>query len=243
MARLTVEHLVVRFGGCQALDDASIVAEAGHVTGLIGPNGAGKTTLFNVISGLVTPKSGRVVVDGRDITHLSPTKRGRAGVARTFQRLELFGMLSVRENLLVAAETQQRWARAGDDVAARVEGLLERLGLADVAGELATSLPTGLCRRVEVGRALAAKPRVLLLDEPAAGQDDAETRSFATLLRQVAADDVAVVLVEHDVRLVMGSCDVVNVLDGGRVLACGTPDEVQHDDAVLSAYLGAGRPA
>ena len=240
MARLVAENVTVRFGGRTALDGASLTAEPGEVTGLIGPNGAGKTTMFNVISGLVPAASGRVAVDGRDITRLSPYRRGRVGLGRTFQRLELFGMLTVRENLLVAADTQHRWARERDDTGERVDRILDRLGLSHVAGRLVTGLPTGVGRRVEVGRALAAKPRVLLLDEPAAGQDDAETRDFAALLRQVAGDGVAVVLVEHDVRLVMEACHRVHVLDFGRVLAVGTPSEVQRDEAVLTAYLGVG---
>jgi branched-chain amino acid transport system ATP-binding protein len=232
-AALQVEDVTVRFGGHLALDRVSLQAEAGAVTGLIGPNGAGKTTLFNVVTGLVTPQSGRVLVDGRDVTRLAPYRRARRGLARTFQRLELFGLLTVQENVELAASVRGA-RRPGRDA----DAALEVAGLADVAASRADELPTGTARRVELARALATGPRVLLLDEPASGQNEAETAAFRQVLRTVAAEGVAVVLVEHDVHLVMGVCHTVHVLDFGRVLAVGTPRQIQGNRAVLDAYLG-----
>jgi len=238
MPLLDVTDITVRFGGSMALNSVSLTAEPGQVTGLIGPNGAGKTTMFNVISGLQTPDSGSVVLDGTDLTRLSPTKRARRGLARTFQRLELFTMLTVRENIRVAADIHRSWSKSKVDAAAQVEQIIERVGLGEVADQLVTAVPTGQARLVELGRALACEPQVLLLDEPAAGQNASETERFAGLLRELAADGVAVVLVEHDVKLVVGVCDVINVLDFGRVLAVGNPAEIQANPAVREAYLG-----
>jgi branched-chain amino acid transport system ATP-binding protein len=238
VALLEVDAATVRFGGNVALDDVSLAAEPGVVTGLIGPNGAGKTTLFNVITGLLPPNRGRVRLDGRDVTRVSPTRRARRGLARTFQRLELFSLLSVRENIRVAADVRKGWSHDKDDPAEVVEAIIERVGLTRVADARVDSLPTGQCRLVELGRCLATKPKVLLLDEPASGQDETETIEFARLLRQLAADGVAVVLVEHDVALVMDVCTQVHVLDFGRIIASGTPNEIQTDEAVLAAYLG-----
>jgi branched-chain amino acid transport system ATP-binding protein len=240
MALLEVRSATVRFGGNVALDDVSLEADPGCVTGLIGPNGAGKTTLFNVITGLLPPNSGRVVLDGKDVTRVNPTRRARLGLARTFQRLELFSLLSVRENIRVAADIRKGYARDGSNPAHVVEEIIDRVGLRDVADARVDSLPTGQCRLVELGRSLATRPKVLLLDEPASGQDDQETAQFAVLLRDLAAEGVAVVLVEHDVALVMSVCEHVHVLDFGRIIATGTPEEIQRDEAVLAAYLGSG---
>jgi branched-chain amino acid transport system ATP-binding protein len=238
VALLEVDAATVRFGGNVALDAVDLAAEPGVVTGLIGPNGAGKTTLFNVITGLLPPSRGRIRLAGKDVTHLSPTRRARRGLARTFQRLELFSLLSVRENIRVAADVRKGWSHDKDDPAEVVESIIERVGLERVADARVDSLPTGQCRLVELGRCLATKPQVLLLDEPASGQDESETIEFAQLLRALAADGVAVVLVEHDVALVMQVCSTVHVLDFGRIIASGTPAEIQADEAVLAAYLG-----
>lgn len=238
---LEVEEISVRFGGHLALDHASLRAEAGRITGLIGPNGAGKTTMFNAITGLLAPTSGRICIDGRDVTGLKLHKRARMGLARTFQQLELFSMLTVRENIRVAADIRRRWSRDGGDSGALTEEIIEQVGLGDVADERVTSLPTGQGRLVELGRALACKPRVLLLDEPASGQDDAETHRFGLLLRQLATSGTAVVLVEHDMALVMEVCDRVHVLDLGRMIAVGDCAEIQSDPAVLEAYLGTSK--
>ncbi len=235
MSSLVVSDVIVTFGGRRALDGAGLVAPTGQVTGLIGPNGAGKSTLFDVICGLRRPDTGRVSLDGRDVTRAGPATRAKHGMARTFQRLELFGRLTVRENLLVAAELSRERRHA----ARLVDEILARLGLADVAGQPAEALSTGTGRLVEVGRALAARPTYLLLDEPAAGLDAAETRAFAALLRALAAEGTAVVLVEHDMSLVMDVCDQVCVLDLGVIICSGAPDVVQRDERVLAAYLGA----
>jgi branched-chain amino acid transport system ATP-binding protein len=239
---LEVAGVSVRFGGNIALQDVSLSAEAGVITGLIGPNGAGKTTLFNVITGLQAPTSGRVLLNGRDITRVAPHKRARAGLSRTFQRLELFSLLSVRSNIRVAADLHRSYTRDRtidpDQVA---EEVLDRLGIEGLAESRVDQLPTGLARLVEVGRALAKRPSVLLLDEPASGQDEAETAALATLLRSLAADGMAVVLVEHDVDLVMQTCGVIHVLDFGQLLAAGTAAEIQNNPAVIAAYLGVER--
>ena len=228
-----MRDVTVRFGGRLALQSVDLMADAGTITGLIGPNGAGKTTLFNVVCGLQPPTRGRVEIDGLDVTDLAPFKRARRGLARTFQRLELFGLLTVRENVRLAAHVSG--ADDPDEVADR---LLEDLAITDRASWRADRLPTGQARVVELARALATRPKVLLLDEPASGQDEGETANFAAVLREVASSGVAVVLVEHDIQLVMDVCSHIQVLDLGRVLARGTPSEVQHDEAVLAAYLG-----
>ncbi|HET9612321.1 MAG TPA: ABC transporter ATP-binding protein [Acidimicrobiales bacterium] len=234
---LEVRNVTVRFGGHLALDDVSIAAPPGEVTGLIGPNGAGKTTLFNVVTGLQAPARGSVRLDGEDVTGLAPYRRARRGLARTFQRLELFGLLTVRENVELAAAAGRR--RSGRHSATRADRALELVGLTGQAGVRADELPTGRARLVELARALATGPQVLLLDEPASGQDERETEAFREVLLSVAAAGIAVVLVEHDVHLVMRTCARVHVLDFGRVLASGTPAEIQADRAVLDAYLGA----
>ena len=234
MGSLEVSDVTVAFGGNRVLDGVGLTAGAGLITGLIGPNGAGKSTLFDVICGLRRPARGRVVLGGADVTGMGPARRARHGLARTFQRLELFGRLTVRDNLLVAAELgpeRRRAARAVDEIVAR-------LGLAGIAGACADTLPTGIGRLVEVGRALAARPRFLLLDEPAAGQDGEETERFAALLRSLADEGTAVLLVEHDMSLVMGVCDEVYVLDLGKVISAGPPAVIRQDETVLAAYLG-----
>src|SRR5690242_1990472 len=238
MALLEVDDVTVRFGGHVAVDQVSVRAEPGRITGLIGPNGAGKTTLFNAITGLITPNAGSVRLDGNDITRLPPYRRARRGIARTFQRLELFSVLSARENIAVAAETRRGWAHERGHVHNTVDAIIDRIGLRDCADERVDSLPTGQARLVELGRALASKPKVLLLDEPASGQTDSETRRFAELVRELCEEGITVVLVEHDVQLVMAVCDTICVLDFGRIIASGTPDEIRTNDAVLAAYLG-----
>jgi ABC-type branched-subunit amino acid transport system ATPase component len=234
VASLQVRGVTVAFGGNRALDGVALNAEPGRVTGLIGPNGAGKSTLFDVVSGLRTPSTGQVFLGDRDVTRTRPAARARCGLARTFQRLELFGRLSVRDNLIVAAELGPEPRKA----ARTATEILTRLGLTDVADSAPDALPTGVGRLVEVGRALALRPNVLLLDEPAAGQDAAETDRFAALLRALADDGTAVVLVEHDMGLVMSVCDDVYVLDLGKIIAVGPPEVIRKDETVLAAYLG-----
>jgi branched-chain amino acid transport system ATP-binding protein len=238
MALLEINGVTVRFGGVSALDDVDLTAEQGQITGLIGPNGAGKTTLFNVITGLQKPSAGSVKLDGATITSLPPYKRARLGMARTFQRLELFGALSVRENIRVAASIATRWEKKSASSTQTAQELAARVGLADVLDMRADALPTGQGRLVELARALAIRPRLLLLDEPASGQDESETEHFAGVLRDLAAEGVGILLVEHDMQLVMGVCQFIHVLDFGRMLAADTPERVRNDRAVLAAYLG-----
>ncbi len=232
---LLVDEVAVRFGGQLALADVTLTADVGEITGLIGPNGAGKTTLFNVITGLVAPARGRVTLDGRDVTRTAPHKRARLGLSRTFQQLQLVGTLTVRENVELAVRRGRGRSRSAEDVASH---LLARLGIAHLGGSLARSVPTGQARLVELGRALASEPRLVLLDEPASGQDPQETERFKDILREVAADGVGILLVEHDVPMVMDVCSHVHVLDYGRIIASGPPVAIQADPAVITAYLG-----
>ncbi|MGH9274635.1 MAG: ABC transporter ATP-binding protein, partial [Acidimicrobiales bacterium] len=229
----------VSFGGVQALRLVDLEVEAGRVTGLIGPNGAGKTTLFNGICGLQSIDRGKISLEGENITRIKPHRRARLGIARTFQRLEVFGSMSTRDNIRVAAEVHRRWAgKAGMTSEARTDALVDRVGLRAVAENRVDSLPTGLARMVEVGRALASEPKVLLLDEPSSGLSEDETDAFAELLEGLVAEGLAVLLVEHDVQLVMRVCARIHVLDFGQVIAVGTPAEVQSDVHVQAAYLG-----
>jgi branched-chain amino acid transport system ATP-binding protein len=237
---LEIEVVSVRFGGLAALSEVSLKAPEGAITGLIGPNGAGKTTLFNVVTGMQRPNSGTVRLGGRDLRGLSPHRRARLGLGRTFQRLELFGSLTVAENIGVAASIAMRGVvKSRSSVIHEVrEELLERLRLGPVANDRADTLPTGTGRIVELARALATKPKVLLLDEPAAGQDTEETERFSEVLQDLADDGLAILLVEHDMELVMNVCHNVVVLDYGRVICTGTPAEVRKDPEVQAAYLG-----
>jgi branched-chain amino acid transport system ATP-binding protein len=238
VARLDVAGVEVRFGGVVALRGVDLTVEPESVTGLIGPNGAGKTTLFNVVTGLQKAQSGRIRLDGQDISSLPPHRRARLGIARTFQRLEVFGSLTVRENILVAAEIRRRWARDGSNPRKVADEVIAQVGLSPVSRVRCDTLPTGMARLVEVGRALATRPSVLLLDEPSSGLDEQETDELGALLGRLAAQGVAVLLVEHDVELVMSVCRRIHVLDFGRILAVGTPAEIQADPDVRAAYLG-----
>jgi branched-chain amino acid transport system ATP-binding protein len=237
---LEIQEVSVRFGGLAALADVSISAGEGAITGLIGPNGAGKTTLFNVVTGMQRPNAGIVRLDSRDLRGLSSYRRARLGLGRTFQRLELFGTLTVAENIGVAASIgQRRGVRARSTAIHEVRAeILDRLGLTSVANDRADTLPTGTGRLVELARALATRPKVLLLDEPAAGQDTDETARFSDVLRSLANEGLAILLVEHDMELVMNVCDTVVVLDYGRVICTGSPAEIRADPAVQAAYLG-----
>ena len=242
MAELAVEEISVRFGGLQALHEVNLEVHAGAVNGLIGPNGAGKTTLFNVITGLQPPTHGRVRLGGVDITRVSPHQRARLGIARTFQRLELFGTLTTRENVQMAAETRRRRPTGASS---RVEAdiILAHVGLSHVADEPTDLLPTGLARLVELGRALATGPSVLLVDEPSSGLNQVETVELGRVLLDLAHRGIAVLLVEHDMSLVMSICEFVSVLDYGAVIAHGDPASVQADPAVQAAYLGSTEEA
>ena len=231
---LDVRNVSVRFGGIAALNGVSLSAEAGAVTGLMGPNGAGKTTLFNVISGMQHASAGEVFINGSELGRRSPAARAKLGLARTFQRLELFGSLTAIENVMVGLE-----ARRGIELHPhrRAGELMEMVGILEDAPALASSLPTGKARLVELARALAMNPKVLLLDEPSSGLDEAESMEMGKLLREVAAEGCAVVLVEHDIDLMMSVCDAITFLDFGEVLTTGSSAEVKANEAVQQAYL------
>jgi branched-chain amino acid transport system ATP-binding protein len=231
--------VTVRFGGVTALDSVELAADRGAITGLIGPNGAGKTTLFNVICGLQPPTRGKVMIDGHDVTSYPVHRRARLGLARTFQRLEIFGSLTVRENIQVAGEIRRRWSHERANVSADTEEIIELVGLTQVADTPSNILPTGLARLTELARALATKPRLLLLDEPGSGLDTAESDAFGRLLGELAADGLGVLLVEHDMDLIMEVCNWIHVLDFGVHIAQGTPAEVRSNPLVQEAYLGA----
>jgi branched-chain amino acid transport system ATP-binding protein len=234
---LETREVSVRFGGHMAVDSVTLAVDEGAITGLIGPNGAGKTTTFNAITGLQAPTHGKIFLDGVDITSTSAHQRARSGIARTFQRLELFGSLTVRENVLVAAELHATDAASPAQI---THALLERVGLDHLADQRGDSLSTGLARLVELARALACRPKVLLLDEPASGLDEEETDRFAEILTSLADGGLAVLLVEHDVPLVMRLCQQITVLNFGKVLATGSPLQIQNDPEVIDAYLGQG---
>jgi branched-chain amino acid transport system ATP-binding protein len=247
---LVAERLSVAFGGVRAIDDVSLAVAPGLVFSIIGPNGAGKTTLFNVISGLYRPERGRVRLAGEDVTALAPEGLARRGLSRTFQNLQIFFRMSVIENVMVgrhrhettgmfadlfhlpAVRRQNRMTREAAAAA------LERVGLAAAAERPAGSLSFGDLKRLELARALASEPKLLLLDEPAAGCNAVETEGIATVIRRLSRDGITIVLVEHDMRLVMNVSDRIHVLANGRTLAEGAADEVRTNPAVIAAYLG-----
>jgi branched-chain amino acid transport system ATP-binding protein len=250
MSLFVAQDIVIAFGGVIAVDGVGFAAEAGEVLSIIGPNGAGKTTLFNVVSGLYRAARGRVTLAGEDVTGAPAHLLARKGVSRTFQNLQIFGRMSVCENVMVGRHLRERRSLAADllrlpSVARQnratreaADELLAFVGLRDRAEAAAAALPYGALKRLEIARALAAEPKVLLLDEPAAGCNAVETGEIDALIRQVADRGVAVVLVEHDMKLVMSISDRILVLDGGRPLAEGTPTEVRRNPDVIRAYLG-----
>ena len=251
-AAIEAQHVTVRFGGLVALSDVSLSVPPASIVGLVGPNGAGKTTLFGVLSGLLNPQEGEVFLGGKKVTGSSPSKRARLGLARTFQQLELFMGLTVREHIVlgyrVRNERNRLWSdlltagslrRTSTDEAARVDHLIDLLGLRSVANSAAAVLPLGTARRVEVARALATGPSIVLLDEPSSGLDGHETAQLGAAFRTVVEEEkVSLLLVEHDVAMVLGLSSHVAVLDFGVRIAQGTPDEIRNDPAVRAAYLG-----
>ena len=225
----------------QALEEVDLELERNEVLGLIGPNGAGKTTLVNILTGFDMPSAGRVELEGRDITRWRPDRRGRNGLARTFQQGHLFRGLTVRENVEVAALGAGAWGRTATR---RADALLEMLGIAARADQAAALLPHGEERKLGVARALATEPRFVLMDEPAAGLHEDEVAEFAEVVRIVRDDvEAGVLLIDHNVALIMDVCDRVHVLDRGRTLAAGTPEEIRRNLDVATAYLGAGTSA
>ncbi|MFF5932837.1 ABC transporter ATP-binding protein [Streptomyces sp. NPDC012508] len=238
-ALLRAHGIDVRFGGVHALRDVTISVRPGEICGLIGPNGAGKTTLFDVLSGIRRPDAGGIEYAATDITRRSPVWRARHGIRRTFQRQQLFGQLTVADNLVVAQEWRGGPRRGARGHRERAAAVLHACGLDALAGSYAGALPVGQARMVELARALADPPRVLLLDEPASGTTAEERRRLAAVVRHAADEEnCAVLLVEHNVAFVMELCSRVVVLDLGRVLAEGTAAEVRADAAVREAYLG-----
>jgi branched-chain amino acid transport system ATP-binding protein len=242
-AVLEIIDVSVRFGGINAVSDVTLNAMPGQITGLIGPNGAGKTTTFNVITGLQEPTRGRVFIGGEEVSKLPPYKRARMGIARTFQRLEVFGSLTVYENILAAAEFHKSWSSDPTPPRQVAAEVIERVGLARVANARVDALPTGIARLVELGRALATKPRLLLLDEVGSGLNQEETDALGDLMLSLVRDGTAILLVEHDVELVMRVCTHIFVLDFGRIISSGTPSQIQRDPVVQAAYLGSDEVA
>lgn len=244
---LEVEDLTVSYGGLNALDGVSFTVAEGKIIGLIGPNGAGKTTCIDALSGFLPGARGRVVMDGHDLSGSPAHRRARLGLVRTFQSVEMFDDLTVTENLLVAASPERWWSPLADAVlpgrslrGADVEWALDLVGLSGEGGSYPTELSHGRRRLAGLARALACRPRLLLLDEPAAGLDPAESDALADVIRSLPDLGITVLLVDHDMGLVFGTCETIHVLDFGRLTASGDPRSIRADRAVIDAYLGGG---
>ncbi len=249
---LRVSDITQVFGGLTALDNVSLTVRKGDITGVIGPNGAGKTTLFNIITGIYEQTSGTIHLEERNITGFAPEMLARLGMVRTFQNIELFGQMSVLENVMVGLHTRSRSGilscafklpghiREERAIRERAMQWLDFVGIADMAKIQAGNLPFGKGRLLEIARAMALEPRIILMDEPAAGLNSRETTELAILIRKVRESDITVALVEHDMELVMDVCDQILVLNLGRKLAEGSPREIQENPAVIAAYLGEG---
>ena len=251
MALLEVSNLGIAFGGLQAVAQLDLSIEKGHLYGLIGPNGAGKTTVFNMLTGVYKPTEGNIILDGKDITGQNPELISKSGIARTFQNIRLFSELSVIDNVKVAYNMHVKYGlleavgRFGryfneeEQITEMAMDLLKIFHMEDKADELAKNLPYGEQRRLEIARALATEPKLLLLDEPAAGMNPQETKELMELIRWIREKfDLAILLIEHDMGLVMGVCERIYVLEYGLCIASGTPDEIKHNKRVIEAYLG-----
>jgi branched-chain amino acid transport system ATP-binding protein len=244
---LEIANVTKNFGGLTALSDIGLQVKAKQIYGLIGPNGAGKTTLFNIITGFLTATEGSIQFSGKELTRLPPNKIARLGIARTFQNIRLFGTMTVKENVLVAQNIR---ARSGilslvqllsareKKLKEEADVLLKKMGLWKKRNELSISLPYGDQRRLEIARALALAPELLLLDEPAAGMNEAETEDLLKRIQEIRDMGQTIMLIEHDMNIVMGICDYISVLNFGSVIAKGTPAEIQTSEAVIEAYLG-----
>jgi branched-chain amino acid transport system ATP-binding protein len=249
---LKIESITKIFGGLTALQGVSFSIPAGEITGIIGPNGAGKTTLFNIVTGIYDPTSGKVYYGGKDITGFPPEKLARLGMVRTFQGIELFGQMTVLENVMVGLHTKSQSGiissalklpahlREERDIRERANSWLEFAGIAELAHMKAANLPFGKGRLLEIARAMAVEPQIILLDEPAAGLNSRETSDLAMLIKRIKDSGITVALVEHDMDLVMGICSRIVVLNLGHKLAEGTARQIQEDENVITAYLGEG---
>lgn len=232
---LEVVGLTVSYGGVHAVSDVSFAIGKGEVLGLIGPNGAGKSTTVNAITGIVKPERGQVLLHGTDYASAAPHRIARAGISRTFQQAQLWAGMTVQQNLLLPLRTRRR-----DEKRKRAREVANAVGISDLLKMSAAILPYGTRRLAEVGRALISEPQVLILDEPAAGLSTEEKQRLAALLEEVAGAGVAVLLIDHDMQFVMRTCPRLVVMDAGRVIATGSPTQIQRDPEVLKSYLGSG---
>ena len=253
---LEMQNVEKNFGGVRAIDNFSVTLEPGKIHGLIGPNGAGKTTIFNNITGIYAPNSGKIIFNGTDITGSAPHRVAQLGIGRTFQNIRLFSNLSVLSNVVIASNLDatynladamfktKKYKEREKHLEEKAMDLLEVVGLADKANEQASSLPYGHQRKLEIARAMALDPKLLLLDEPAAGMNPQETLELADFIKEIRSQfHKTVLLIEHHMDLVMGIADRIYVLDFGKLIAKGTPEEIQNNERVIDAYLGVAEDA